>query len=180
MKKTFIMAAFIAVAAMFASCEKEPTALELNNLNGKLTVAGFVTMRTWKEKDDALTENDPVVVKSQKVVVLYGTKDKDGKMSYQEFSATTNGDGYYTVELPVAVGQTIDEVKTQIQVFFEKATVAQYTDGADLKFTTTDAWYQAQKIQADAPAGQTISMDLVLAPVELTSRNDLKIPGVID
>ena len=54
MKKTFIFAAVIAVASMFASCEKEPTALELDNLNSKLTVAGFVTMRTWKEKDDML------------------------------------------------------------------------------------------------------------------------------
>lgn len=180
MKKTFIFAAVIAVASMFASCEKEPTALELDNLNSKLTVAGFVTMRTWKEKGDMLTENDPVAVKNQKVDVLYGTKDAKGNLSFQEFSATTDGEGYYTVELPVALGQNIDQVKAQVKVFIEKATVAQYTDGEDTKFMTTDAWYQAKVEKDDQPAGQTTAINLVLTPVELTSRVNLKIPGFID
>ncbi|MBR0297018.1 MAG: hypothetical protein IJQ95_06490 [Paludibacteraceae bacterium] len=180
MKKTFIFAAVIAVASMFASCEKEPTALELENLNGKITVAGFVTMRTWKEKDDMLQENAQSAVKNQKVDILYGTKDKDGNYSYQEFSATTNGEGYYTLELPVAVGQNVDRIKAQVKIFLEKATVAQYQDGTETKFMTTDAWYQALVTKDDQPAGQTTAIDLVLVPVELTSQANLKIPGVID
>lgn len=185
MKKTFIMAAFIAVAAMFASCEKETTALEPENLNGKLTVAGFVTIRTWKEDSKMLVENEKDVVRDQKVTVLYGTVDPTDttatpKLIYTEYSATTDRDGYYSLELPVAIGQTIDEVKAQVQVFLEHATVAYYIEDGDKKFITTDAWYQAEKSTKKAPAGQTISMDLTLAPVELTSHPDLKIDGVID
>ena len=180
MKKTFIMAAFIAVAAMFASCEKEPTALEPANYNGKLTVAGFVTIRTWKEDSKMLVENEKDVVRDQKVTVLYGTKDSKGNLSFTEYSATTDRDGYYSLELPVAIGQTIDQVKAQVQVFLEHATVAYYIEDGDKKFITTDAWYQAEKVEDDAASGKTYSMDLTLVPVELTSHPDLKIDGVID
>jgi len=183
MKKTFIFAAVIAVASLFASCEKEPTAIVLEDLNSKVTVAGFVTMRTWKEKDDMLQENDKTPVRNQKVTILYGMADptdttKTPAILFQEFEATTNGEGYYTIELPIAAGQQIDELKAQLRIYVENATAAYYKDGSDDKFITTNAWYQDSKTVKKAQAGLAYGMDLTLKPVELTSHADLIIDGV--
>ena len=170
MKKTFIMAAALAIAATFASCEKEPTALQPENLNGKATICGFVQIQTYKEDGGALVGNDLQPMSDQQITVLYGTDD--GNITYIEYNATTNRDGYYTIDLPVAIGKTIDDVKVQLKLFKENATAAYYKNskGEDV-FITTDAWFEDVK-NAPAPAGQTTVLDLTLEPVEGTSHAD--------
>lgn len=173
MKKTFIMAAALAIAATFASCEKEPTALKPENLNGKATICGFVQIQTYKEDSKALVANDLEPMADQQITVLYGT-DTDGKgnYTYTEYNATTNRDGYYTIDLPVAIGKQIDDVKVQLKLFKEQATYGWYGDPSDPTFIRTDAWFQAEA-NAAAPAGQTIVLDLLLEPVEGTSHANL-------
>ncbi len=175
MKKTFIMAAVLAIAATFASCEKEPTALKPENLNGKATICGFVQIQTYKEDGGALVANDLQPMSDQQITVLYGTDDGTGNITYIEYNATTNRDGYYTIDLPVAIGKQIDDVKVQLKLFKENATAAYYKNskGEDV-FITTDAWFEAVK-NAAAPAGQTTVLDLTLEPVEGTSHADLTV-----
>ena len=175
MKKTFIMAAALAIAATFASCEKEPTALQPENLNGKATICGFVQIQTYKEDGGALVGNDLQPMSDQQITVLYGTDDGTGNITYIEYNATTNRDGYYTIDLPVAIGKTIDDVKVQLKLFKENATAAYYKNskGEDV-FITTDAWFEAVK-NAAAPAGQTTVLDLTLEHVEGTSHADLTV-----
>lgn len=175
MKKTFIMAAALAIAATFASCEKEPTALQPENLNGKATICGFVQIQTYKEDGGALVANDLQPMSDQQITVLYGTDDGTGNITYIEYNATTNRDGYYTIDLPVAIGKTIDDVKVQLKLFKENATAAYYKNskGEDV-FITTDAWFEAVQ-NAAAPAGQTTVLDLTLVPVEGTSHADLTV-----
>ena len=173
MKKTFIMAAALAIAATFASCEKEPTALEPENLNGKATICGFVQIQTYKEDSKALVANALEPMADQQITVLYGTDDGTGNITYVEYNATTNRDGYYTIDLPVAIGKQIDDVKVQLKLFKEHATAAYYVNSsAENVFITTDAWFQAEA-SAAAPAGQTLVLDLTLEPVEGTSHADL-------
>ena len=169
MKKTFIMAAALAIAATFASCEKEPTALEPENLNGKVTICGFVQIQTYKEDSKALVANALEPMADQQITVLYGTDDGTGNITYVEYNATTNRDGYYTIDLPVAIGKQIDDVKVQLKLFKEHATAAYYVNSsAENVFITTDAWFQAEA-SAATPAGQTLVLDLTLEPVEGTS-----------
>lgn len=173
MKKTFIMAAALAIAATFASCEKEPTALEPENLNGKATICGFVQIQTYKEDSKALVANALEPMADQQITVLYGTDDGTGNITYVEYNATTNRDGYYTIDLPVAIGKQIDDVKVQLKLFKEHATAAYYVNSsAENVFITTDAWFEAVN-SAAAPAGQTTVLDLTLEPVEGTSHADL-------
>jgi hypothetical protein len=173
MKKTFIMAAALAIAATFASCEKEPTALEPENLNSKATICGFVQIQTYKEDSKVLVANALEPMADQQIAVLYGTDDGTGNITYVEYNATTNRDGYYTIDLPVALGKQIDDVKVQLKLFKEHATAAYYVNSsAENVFITTDAWFQAEA-NAAAPAGQTLVLDLTLEPVEGTSHADL-------
>lgn len=174
MKKTFIMAAALAIAATFASCEKEPTALKPENLNSKATICGFVQIQTYKEDSKVLVANDVEAMADQQISVLYGTDDGTGKITYVEYNATTNRDGYYTIDLPVALGKQIDDVKVQLKLFKEQATYGWYGDPSDPTFIRTDAWFQAEA-NAAAPAGQTLVLDLLLEPVEGTSHADLHI-----
>ena len=174
MKKTFIMAAALAIAATFASCEKEPTALEPENLNGKATVCGFVQLQTYKEDSKVLVANDLEPVADQAITILYGTDDGTGNITYVEYKATTNRDGYYTIDLPVALGQQIDDVKAQLRFFKEQATYGWYQSGTDQIFIRTDAWFEDEK-NAAVPEGHTIVLDLTVAPVEGTSHADLHI-----
>lgn len=173
MKKTFIMAAALAIAATFASCEKEPTALEPENLNGKATICGFVQIQTYKEDSKALVANALEPMADQQITVLYGTDDGTGNITYVEYNATTNRDGYYTIDLPVAIGKQIDDVKVQLKLFKEHATAAYYVNSsAENVFITTDAWFEAVN-NAPAPAGQATVLDLTLVPIEGTSHADL-------
>lgn len=174
MKKTFIMAAALAIAATFASCEKEPTALEPENLNGKATVCGFVQLTTYKEDSKVLVANDLEPVADQAITILYGTDDGTGNITYVEYKATTNRDGYYTIDLPVALGQQIDDVKAQLRFFKEQATYGWYQSGTDQIFIRTDAWFEAEA-NAAVPEGHTIVLDLTLVPVEGTSHANLTI-----
>ena len=173
MKKTFIMAAALAIAATFASCEKEPTALEPENLNGKATICGFVQIQTYKEDSKVLVANALEPLADQQITVLYGTDDGTGNITYVEYNATTNRDGYYTIDLPVAIGKQIDDVKVQLKLFKEHATAAYYVNSsAENVFITTDAWFEAVN-NAPAPAGQATVLDLTLVPIEGTSHADL-------
>ncbi len=175
MKKTFVMAALVAVAAIFASCEKvEPTALEPENLNGKLTVAGLVQLQTYKEDSKTLVPSDLQIMRNQAVVVLYGTDDGAGNKTYVEYSATTDGQGFYSIDLPVAIGQAIDEVKVQLNVFLEGQTYGYWVDDKfEKRFERVDAWFEAEVIQAPAAAGHTYGLDLTLEPVKAKSEHDL-------
>ena len=97
-----------------------------------------------------------------------------GNITYVEYKATTNRDGYYTIDLPVALGQQIDDVKAQLRFFKEQATYGYYKSGTDDIFIRTDAWFEDEANSA-VQEGHTVVLDLTLVPVEGTSHADLTI-----
>lgn len=175
MKKTFIMAALVVIAALFASCEKEPTAVEPELLGGKVTVTGFLRKQTYsKESSTELKRNDLEFVTNQKIDVLYGT-DVDGVMSYTKYEVTTNDKGSFSIDLPCALGQQIDEVKLILDLLIANGTYAGWTEGGDTHIEQTDAYFHAEKSFKPAPEGTTQSADLIMTPDVLLGRPDMEI-----
>ena len=177
MKKNFVLAALVAVAAIFAGCEKkEPTAVLPEDMNAKVIINGYVRSQAYEEKSSVLVpkeKKEPVA--NATIKVLYGVKVK-GVMTYKEYSATTNKEGFYQIELGCATGKTIDEVKVQAGAFVKDGTKAykQNSDGS-VDITTTDAYFYGEKSQLNAAAGNAYKLNVDILPVDLTSYPDMSL-----
>ncbi len=177
MKKTFILAALVCVAAIFASCEKkEPTALKPENLNGNVTVAGYLRKLTYdRESSTELKARELEVVANQKIDVLYGT-EVGGNMTYVKYEVTTNEKGLFSIDLPCALGQQIDEVKLMLDLFIPNGTYAGYTEGSEIHIEQTDAYFHAEQSFKPAAEGTTQFADkLTLEPDVLLGKPGMEI-----
>ncbi len=165
MKKTFILAALVCVAAIFASCEKkEPTALELSSLPGKVTVKGYVTF-VAQEKDSgtSIKDADEKAVENSEIVVLAGM-DKDGDAiadAWTSYKATTDGNGFYEITLPCELGKQIDEVK--VQCAFVGKTACLDADNNAHSDVTAD-YFGEGKLATPAAEGQIYELNVTATP----------------
>lgn len=156
--KNFFFAALATVAVLFASCEKiEPTAVNPESLTAAAKVTGFVQYQ-YATKSDTKVD----VLPSLDVTVLRGTL-VDGKMNYAAYKTTTDGQGFYQIDLPAAPGRTIDEVKVQAR--YEAETFYMHQDG---KTASGPAIFSAQKSMTNVAAGIVTNIDLVLTPSAYT------------
>ena len=102
MKKVFVV---LGVAVILVACEKkEPTALELDSIESKVKVCGYVTYD--KKKNDGATN---VVKKASAEVTIDVALSQynSSATGTKRYTATTNANGYYEIELPVKEGKSL-------------------------------------------------------------------------
>lgn len=151
MKKNVFFAALVAVACVFASCEKDPTAVLPENMDSKVTITGYV--RIIKMKSDK--KMDTTFVKNEDIQVLYGT-DNGGSMAYRPYTATTDKSGFYTIELGCPLGQAIDEVKVVYSTYDKTYVVPKGKTDA----VKTEAYFIGEKVKTNAAAGHAYNLDV--------------------
>ena len=161
MKKTFIMAAALAIAATFASCEKEPTALELESLTGEVIVKGYVKFTYYEKDGSTLKAVANKAVASKEIVVLRGmdTDDTPGADAWTEYKVTTDDKGFYEINLPCELGKQIDEVKIQCILSHKTAC---YDEDANV-VSDVDADFFGEAILAPAAEGNIYEKDVDVA-----------------
>ncbi len=176
MKKTFIMAALVAVAAMFASCEKsEPTALTVEDLGGKVIVKGYAQLLAQEKDGTTIKAADPKAVENTEIVVLCGI-DKDGDAVadvWTQFKTTTNGTGFYEITIPCEKGKGFDELKAQCTTVGTTACLD--ADNEAVSGVTADFFGEA-KLAGAAAEGNLYSLDIQLAPKVLHGNLGYNIP----
>jgi hypothetical protein len=177
MKKNLVLAALVAVAAIFAGCEKkEPTAVLPENLNAKVVINGYVRSQAYEEATSTTVK--PKAKKDEvanaEITVLYGVL-VGGEMTYKEYKTTTNKEGFYQIELGCAAGKVIDEVKVQAGAFVKDGTKAVRTTADDVTVVTTDAYFYGEAHQYNAAAGNAYKLNVLMTPVDLTSYPDLSL-----
>jgi len=150
MKKISLMAAFIAVAAIFASCEKQPTAVTPENMGSTVKLTGYV--RIIKMKSDK--KKDTTFVKNQEIAVLYGTQVGE-KMTYRPYVATTDKKGFYSIDLGCPVGQTIDKVKVEYSAYEETYVIPKGKSDP----IATDAYFYGSAEKTNLAAPQAYNLD---------------------
>lgn len=154
-------------AVLLSSCEKiEPTAVTTDKLPAKGTVCGFLQFQ-YKDLD---RNDQTAILPNEKVTVYRGIKD-GSKMIYEAYSATTDRDGFYSISLPVAEGQTIDEVKVACE-HQENRSYTALTPKLDK--VTVDAIYKGEVTSDAVKAGQTTQLDLVLTVAVLLGQPNLQ------
>lgn len=109
MKKMFLLlpAVFCAGLILFSSCKKEPEQSELNfeNIEGKASISGRILYNAgcgWM--DDAIVFDVLLPAVEQTVMVQVSTSDyvsSADPMGKETFTAVTDSDGRYTIEIPV-------------------------------------------------------------------------------
>lgn len=151
MKKNLLIAALVAVAAIFASCEKQSTAVLPENMDSKVTITGYVRIiKMNKEK-----KQDTTIVKNAELQVLYGT-DNGGNMAYRPYSATTDKKGFYSIELGCPLGQAIDEVKVIYSCYDDTYVIPKGKTDAK----KTEAYFIGEAIKTNAAAGHAYNLDV--------------------
>lgn len=171
MKKVFF-AAMAMVAVLFASCEKvEPTAITPDQLNATVKVVGYVECQI-SELDGKTVEEDTVTLGNQPIQVMV---KYDAKGAYEVYNVTTNGSGYYSIDLKVAAGNSLAEIKVQAECYKEEKAVTKNREG-DLK--EVNAYFFGTKSKYNVLGGQTIAIDLLLLPNTFVGKglNDEKAP----
>lgn len=155
MKKLFF-AALATVAVLFASCEKiEPTAVNPESLTSSAKVTGFVQ---YEYVATSKGETKTNILSKQEVTVLRGTLVGE-KISYVAYKTTTDVLGFYQIEIPVAPGQEIVEVK--VLANYKGNTYYKNQEG---KLVSGDALFSAEASAQHVPAGIVTNINLLLTP----------------
>ena len=170
MKKNLLIAALVAVAAIFASCEKQPTAVLPENMGSKVTMTGYVRAYYLKKNAEDMTSKksfDTVMVKNAELLVLRGTKVGES-MTYREYTATTDKNGFYTIELGCAQGQKIDEIKVIYSVY-DKTYVIPQGKSDPVK---TEAYFYGEAKKENAAAGHAYNLDVNVKAEDYVGENE--------
>ena len=153
-KKVFVV---LGVAVILVGCKKqEPTALELDSIKNKVKVCGYVTYD--KKKSDGTTN----VVKKASAEVIFDvalSQYYSSATGTKRYTATTNANGYYEIELPVKEGKSLP---VTINTSFITDCYAYNTDDATyelipglFKASATSSILHGQLNVADLKAGAT-------------------------
>ena len=176
MKKTFIMAALVVVAAMFASCEKsEPTALTVEDLGGKVIVKGYVKLSAYEKDGTTIVAADKKAVQNSEVIVLCGIDNNGDAVAdeWTQYKTTTNGNGFYEITIPCEKGKGFDELKAQCTVTDKTACLD--ADNDPVTDVTADFFGEA-KLAGGAAEGNLYSLDIEVAPKVLHGNFGYNIP----
>ncbi len=147
------------VAVLFASCEKvEPTAITPDQLNATVKVVGYVECETSELDKKDNVEKDTIVLKNQKIDVMVKLEPTS---PYEVYQVTTDDKGAYSIELKVAAGKALAEVKVQCEYFKARGSVTVDREG---EYVEADTYFFATKSKTNVLGGQTIAMDLLLMP----------------
>lgn len=145
MKKVFFILAI--VAATLSSCMEEPTAVLPENMDGSVTVIGYV----YQKKEGA---SDASVCRNHAVTLLRGTKSGE-KMFYTKYNATTDDKGRFSMQIGVPAGKTIDEVKIEASDMIERE---HEMSGAGL----VDTYYYGSDKKTDLLEGKTYVLKITM------------------
>lgn len=172
MKKLFFFA-LAAVAMLTTGCEKlQQSELSEADLKDKVSINGYVR---YTVNDSKGTAKKPEFLADQPIVLYYGTKDKDGNMTYTHYDLKTDADGCFSKQLYVKPGQAIDEVKVVCSFSMEDATYAYNKDSKRWELTSADFYGQVTK--QNLAVGSSYYFPVEVAAVAYTSNPSLTQPG---
>ncbi len=137
------------VAITLTSCMEEPTAVIPENMNGNLTLIGYV----YQQKEGA---SDPSVCRNHAVTILRGTKNGEN-MFYTKYTATTDDDGRFSMQMGVPAGKTIDEVKAEASDMIERE---HEVTGAG----RVDTYYYGSDYKTNLSEGKTYVLKITMKP----------------
>ena len=104
MKKILFLAVAV-IALITTGCENlQPTQVSSKDLKDKVTVSGYARYTVNNGKGEA---QKPELLTDQELVLYYGMKDAEGKMSYTHYALKTDEDGYFTIDLALQPGKVI-------------------------------------------------------------------------
>ena len=172
MKKILFLAVAV-IALITTGCENlQPTQVSSKDLKDKVTVSGYARYTVNNGKGEA---QKPELLTDQELVLYYGMKDAEGKMSYTHYALKTNEDGYFAIDLALQPGKVIiDEVKVVCSFSLEDATYAYNT--VSKKWELTDADFFGEVAKQNLAAGSSYYYPLEVAAVAYTSNPDLDQP----
>ena len=172
MKKILFLAVAV-IALITTGCENlQPTQVSSKDLKDKVTVSGYARYTVNNGKGEV---QKPELLTDQDLVLYYGMKDAEGKMSYTHYALKTDEDGYFTIDLPLQPGKVIiDEVKVVCSFSLEDATYAY--NNVSKKWELTDADFFGEVAKQNLAAGKSYYYALEVAAVAYTSSPDFEQP----
>lgn len=170
--KKYLYLVVAALAMLATSCEKvQQSELSEADLKDKVTINGYVRYTVNGSNGAA---QKPQYMPDQPIVLYYGTKDKDGNMSYVHYDLKTDEEGMFSKKLYVKPGQVIDEVKVVCSFSLEDATYA-YNEVSN-RWVLTNADFYGQVTQQNLAVGSSYYFPVEVVAVAYTSSPDLRQP----
>lgn len=159
---------------LFSGCENmQPTEVSNKDLKDKVTVSGYAR---YQVNNSSGKVQDARILADQDLILYYGMKDADGKMSYTHYDLKTDEAGFFSKELPLAYGKVIiDEVKVVCSFSLEGQTYGYNTNSN--RWELTDADFYGEVAKQNLAAGSAYYYDIVARAVAYTSSPNLQQPN---
>lgn len=158
MKKVFYSCLTLALFALSACTSDEQTSLNFSDIQGKAIVKGNVTYRPGYVKDaNGATSQTEHANGAVVTVEVQNSQYASGAQGSKTYSATTDENGNYAIEVPVGV----KPIEATVSVKDYNGTYSEYINNALL--TITGVNYSTSDYQETVSNGKTITKNLELS-----------------
>lgn len=162
MKKIFYSCLTLALVALSACSSDEQTSFNFSDIYGRAVIKGNVTYRPGNVKNDNGTISQKEYANGAVVTVeVQNAQYVSGAEGSKTYSATTDENGNYIIEVPAGV----KPIEATVSVKDYSGTYSEYINNALL--TITGVKYSTSDDRETVSAGKTVTKDLELGRSEL-------------